>query len=105
MTKPPKTPPKPKRSRNALSGKIHEIRRGLSIYKVGASPYYRARMWSASQGRYLVKSTKETMKAAAIEAAEAMFENLRTKRVIGAVPKSHTFRRTHSRQVSLGHVF
>jgi hypothetical protein len=91
VTKSPKRPPKPKRSRNALSGKIYEIRRGLSIYKVGASPYYRARMWSASQGRYLVKSTKEKMKAAAIEAAEAMFENLRTKRVIGAVPKSHTF--------------
>ena len=48
-------------------------------------------MWSASQSGYIVKSTKETTKVEAIVAAEAMFENLRTKRVVGAVPKSYTF--------------
>jgi hypothetical protein len=46
---------------------------------------------SASQGGYLVRSTKEITKAAAIAAAEAMFEDLRSKKVIGMVPKSHTF--------------
>jgi hypothetical protein len=82
---------RPKRSRNALDGKVFEVRRGLAVYKVNASPFYRARMWSAAQGKYLVKSTKETTKAAAIVAAEAMFEVLRSKRVIGSVPRSHTF--------------
>src|SRR5262245_43182966 len=82
---------KPKKSRNALVGNIFEIRRGLAIYRVGASPYFKARMWSASQGGYLVRSTKEITKAAAIAAAETMFEDLRSKKVIGAVPKSHTF--------------
>jgi hypothetical protein len=67
------------------------VRRGLAIYKVNASPFYRARMWSAAQGKYLVKSTKEATKAAAIIAAEAMFEALRSKGVIGSVPRSHTF--------------
>ena len=82
---------RPKRSRNALDGQVFEVRRGLAIYKVNASPFYRARMWSAAQGKYLVKSTKEATKAAAIIAAEAMFEALRSKGVIGSVPRSHTF--------------
>ena len=82
---------RPKRSRNALDGKVFEVRRGLAVYKVNASPFYRARMWSAAQGKYLVKSTKETTKAAAIVAAEAMFEALRSKGIIGSVPRSHTF--------------
>jgi hypothetical protein len=82
---------RPKRSRNALDGKVFEVRRGLAVYKVNASPYFRARMWSAAQGKYLVKSTKEATKTAAIVAAEAMFEVLRSKGVIGSVPRSHTF--------------
>ena len=48
-------------------------------------------MRSPSHGRYIVKSTKELIKADAIAAAEAMFEDLRTRKVIGAAPKSHTF--------------
>jgi hypothetical protein len=87
----PSKPRRPKSSRNALDGKVFEVRRGLAVYKVNASPFYRARMWSAAQGKYLVKSTQETTKAAAIVAAEAMFEALRSKGVIGSVPRSHTF--------------
>jgi len=91
MARSPKTRKTRTPSRNAVAGKIHEIRKGLAIYKVNASPYYRARMWAASQSKYIVKSTKETTKAAAIEAAEAMFDDLRAKRVIGAVAKSLSF--------------
>src|SRR4051794_37646564 len=48
MARSPKTP---KASRDSLAGKIHEIRRSLAIYRVNASPYFRARMWVASQGK------------------------------------------------------
>jgi hypothetical protein len=87
----PSKPRRPKRSRNALDGKVFEVRRGLAIYKVNASPFFRARMWSAAQAKYVVKSTKEATKAAAILAAETMFEALRSKGLIGSVPRSHTF--------------
>ena len=47
------------KSRNEVDGKIHVIRKGLAVYKVRASPFYRVRIWVPSEHRYIVKSTKE----------------------------------------------
>ena len=50
----------------------HAIWRGLAIFKVGASPYWRARFYDRQAKRYVTISTKETLKREAIIAAEIM---------------------------------
>ncbi len=57
-------------SRNVLQGKIISLRRGLAIYKVKASPYYRVRVWIPSQKKRVVKTTKTADRAEAISIAE-----------------------------------
>lgn len=79
------------KTRNALVGEIKVIRRGLAIYKVGLSPFWRARIWIPSEGRYLVRSTKEKSRNEAIGAAEELASDLASKGMLDGVPKSRTF--------------
>jgi hypothetical protein len=46
-----------------------QIRRGLSIYQTGRSPYWMIRLRDPFRGRYVVRSSKETLRAEAIAAA------------------------------------
>ncbi|MGZ4862292.1 MAG: hypothetical protein ACXV2E_05875 [Halobacteriota archaeon] len=78
-------------SRNAIVGKIINIRRGLAIYKVGASPYYRVRVWLPSQQKRLVKTTKSTDRVEAITIAESFLDSLGTRGFLDEVPQSRTF--------------
>lgn len=64
-------PNPPAISRHRLTAK-HKIWHGLSIYQTGASPYWFARFWDRAAKRYVVRSTKETLKRDAILAAETM---------------------------------
>jgi integrase len=79
------------KSRHVLVGEIKEIRRGLALYKVRASPFWRARVWLPSEARYIVKSTKETSRLQAIEAAEELVAALGGGKLCEAIPKSRTF--------------
>ena len=79
------------KSRNAVDGKIHVIRKGLAVYKVRASPYYRVRIWVPAEHRYIVKSTKETSRISAINSAEEFFAELKQNKFVDAIPKSRLF--------------
>lgn len=59
------------RTRNQKTD-THTIWRGLAIYKTDASPYWYARFYDRKAKRYVVQSTKETLKRDAILAAETM---------------------------------
>jgi hypothetical protein len=78
-------------SRNALQGKIINLRRGLAVYKVKASPYYRVRVWIPSQRKRIVKTTKTADRAEAISVAEEFLNTLGTRGMLNEVPQSHTF--------------
>ena len=78
-------------SRNALVGKIINLRRGLAIYKVKASPYYRVRVWVPSQRKRVVKTTKATDRVEAITIAEEFLNSLETRGYLNEVPHSRTF--------------
>jgi len=57
-------------SPNALADEIETLRPGLAIYRINASPYWQARIRIPSEGRYVVRSTKERSKIKARQAAE-----------------------------------
>jgi Phage integrase family len=78
-------------SRNVLQGKIISLRRGLAIYKVKASPYYRVRVWIPSQKKRVVKTTKTADRAEAISIAEEFLSTLGTRGILNEVPQSRTF--------------
>jgi hypothetical protein len=78
-------------SRNALDGETITIRRGLAIYKVNASPYYRVRIRDPRNGKYIVRSTKETSRIEARKAAEEMASALFASGATDAVPRQYTF--------------
>jgi hypothetical protein len=78
-------------NRNALQGKIFNIRRGLAIYRVKASPYYRVRVWLSSQKKRIVKTTKTADRIEAISIAEEFLNTLGTSGILNEVPKSRTF--------------
>lgn len=61
-----------KPSPNALADEIETLRPGLAIYKINASPYWQARIRLPSEGKYLVRSTKERSKIKARKAAEEL---------------------------------
>ncbi|WP_431563398.1 hypothetical protein [Sphingopyxis sp.] len=65
-----------KPSPNALSEPIQILRPGLAIYRVNASPYWMARIWIPSEKRNKVRSTKETSKVKARQAAEDLAQDL-----------------------------
>ena len=67
------------------------VRRGVSLYKVEASPYWYARIWNSSVGKYIVRSTKETSRLAAAEVAEELYSDLKQKKFLDEVPRTKTF--------------
>jgi hypothetical protein len=67
------------------------IRRGLSLYKTGGSPYWFARIWVSGEKKYVVRSTKETSRIVAGEVAEELLHDLKQKRFVDGVPKKRTF--------------
>jgi len=78
-------------SRNVLQGKIINLRRGLAIYKVKASPFYRVRVWVPSQKKRIVRSTKTADRAEAMSVAEEFLNTLGTRGMLNEVPQSRTF--------------
>jgi hypothetical protein len=74
-----------------MDGETFEIRRGLHIYKVNASPFWRVRIRDPRNGKYIVRSTKEQSKLEARRVAEEVFNNLSSKGVLNLVPKEYTF--------------
>ncbi len=64
------------KSPNALAEEIINIRQGLAIYKVNASPYWQARIWDRVKRKYIVRSTKETSRIQARKAAEELAASL-----------------------------
>ena len=68
------------------------IRRGLSIYKIVASPYWIARIWNASQKKYVYRSTKETSRLVAEEVAEEILHDLKEKKIVASIPNQRSFR-------------
>ena len=67
------------------------VRQGVSLYKVGASPYWYARIWNRSTAKYIVRSTKETSHIVAAEVAEELYSDLKQKKFLDDVPKAKTF--------------
>jgi len=70
---------------------IKQIRKGLSIYKTGNSPFWSARIWIGSERKYVVRSTKETTRLDAIEVAEEIFAKLQQEKFLGSVPNKNRF--------------
>ena len=58
---------------------IKQLRRGLSIYKTGRSPFWHARIYDAAKKKYVVRSTKETNRIEAAEVAEEILETYKKK--------------------------
>ena len=58
---------------------IKQIRRGLSIYRTGRSPYWHSRIYDPVKKKYVVRSTKETNRIEAIEVAEEILETYKSK--------------------------
>jgi hypothetical protein len=56
------------KSKNQVS-KLKHIKSGLAIYQTGRSPFWYARLWDSIAKKYVSKSTKETSRIDAIEAA------------------------------------
>ncbi|KEO85430.1 hypothetical protein EH30_12970 [Erythrobacter sp. JL475] len=65
------------KSRNALTEEIIKVSRGVAIYKVGASPFWQARIRDPRTKRYIVRSTKETSRIKARLAAEEIAAEVR----------------------------
>lgn len=71
---------------------IRHLRRGLSVYKTGRSPYWHARIYDPLRRKYVVRSTKESRQLAAISVAEEVFEEYRSKQNANhAVQKDRSF--------------
>jgi hypothetical protein len=88
-------------SRNALDGKIHNLARGLAIYRVKASPFWRVRIWIPSRRKRIVRTTKTTSRVEAIQAAEELLSSLGTRGVLAEVPSEKTFEHFADKLVSL----
>lgn len=75
------------------SRKTHtkSIRNGLSLYKTNRSPYWNARIWVSGEKKYVVRSTKETSRVDAIEAAEEILNKLKKERFVDGVPPNRQF--------------
>jgi len=58
---------------------IKHLRRGLSIYKTGRSPFWHARIYDAVKKKYVVRSTKETTRIEAADAAEEILDTYKKK--------------------------
>ena len=58
---------------------IKHLRRGLSIYKTGRSPFWHARIYDAVKKKYVVRTTKETNRIEASEVAEEIVDTYKKK--------------------------
>lgn len=58
---------------------IKHLRKGLSIYKTGRSPFWFIRLRDPLAGKYIVRSSKETSRLDAIETAHEFADNFRSK--------------------------
>lgn len=58
---------------------IKHLRRGLSIYKTGRSPFWHVRIYDAAKKKYVVRSTKETNRIEASEVAEEILDTYKKK--------------------------
>ena len=67
------------------------LRKGLSLYKTDASPFWFARIWISGERKYVVRSTKETSRLAAADVAEELLHDLKQKRFVDGVPNNRTF--------------
>ena len=76
------------KTRGSLDGEIIKIRRGLAIYKVNLSPFYQVRV-RTSDGRYVVRSTKETSRIQARVVAEELAASLLNLKPV--VPSNFSF--------------
>jgi hypothetical protein len=71
---------------------IKHLRRGLSIYKTGRSPFWHARIYDAAKKKYVVRSTKETSRLDAAEVAEEILADYKSKQNTNhAAEKSRSF--------------
>jgi hypothetical protein len=92
----------PQKSPNALDGDIITIHRGLAIYKVKASPYWQARIRDHRARKYVVRSTKETSRIKARQAAKELeFEILGGEK---RVEREYSFRFYASRLLTRSEV-
>ncbi|MGA8615933.1 MAG: hypothetical protein WB760_30460 [Xanthobacteraceae bacterium] len=88
-------------SRNRLDGKIQKLSRGLAIYKVRASPYWRVRIWIPSQKKRIVRSTRAKTRLEAIQIAEEHLSLLGTRGVLDEVPNDKTYEYFADKLISL----
>ena len=58
---------------------IKHLRRGLSIYKTGRSPFWHVRIYDTVKKKYVVRSTKETKRIEAADVAEEILETFKSK--------------------------
>lgn len=58
---------------------VKHLRRGLSIYKTGRSPFWHARVYDSVKKKYVVRSTKESSRLDAAEVAEEIVADLKSK--------------------------
>ena len=80
------------KSRNAVVGAYIEITKGVHLYKVAASPFFRVKVWIPAQKKYVVRSTRKDNQ---IEARAVAIEYARSVALGGEfnhVPASRTFR-------------
>ena len=78
-------------TRNALTEPIITIRRGLAIYKIGASPYWQCRVRIPGNRRYKTCSTKETTRLEARRVADEIYDTVRQQNAVAMVPKEFAF--------------
>lgn len=83
-------PTEPKPSKHALNGEIIVVHKGIAIYKTHASPYWFARIRDPKAKKYVVRSTKETSRIKAREAAEELAREILSRQK--APPKEYTFK-------------
>ena len=82
---------KEEKSRYSLDGEIITIRRGLAIYKINASPYWWCRIRDPKNKKNIVRSTKETSRIKAREAAEELASSLFSNGTTAPVIKEYSF--------------
>jgi hypothetical protein len=59
---------------------VKHIRKGVAIYKTERSPFWFARIWNPKERKYLVRSTKETARIEAADAATELADSLTTSK-------------------------
>lgn len=67
-----------KKSINSIKSKKH-LRKGLMIYKTGRSPFWNIRLRDPLLGKYISRSSKETSRLDAIDAAYEFADSYRSK--------------------------